>query len=419
MKSIKKFILFLYISLISLTIIVFLQIGYYSAVLPDNFYRENNQNDPIKIKQYPLLSVMGNNYSRQVLSASTREKEKMTVMLYGIIPVKNVTVSSVDSPKLIPAGDAFGLKMLTKGVMVTDYGEVDTEFGQRSPAKEAGLLVGDIIISVNGIEICSGSELTEAVQADENTARIIVIRKGKQTNIDVIPEKSQVDGLYKLGIWTRDSCAGIGTLTYYDPKNMSYGGLGHSVCDSDTGEMLPLASGETVPVCINSIIKGINGSPGELCGSFMSSTPNGSILKNTECGIFGFTENIPDREPLSICLKQDIEIGEAQIITTLNGMTPKAYDILIEKVNYNSDSNEKNMIIKITDPDLISQTGGIVQGMSGSPIIQNGKIAGAVTHVFVNDITRGYGIFVENMYSISSEMINTDITHQIALDCAA
>lgn len=389
-------------TVISLIMILFLQITFYCTVLPDNFFREKLQGESFSINVYPSVTAKGTEKEAAAASLHNGSSEKMTLMLYGIFPIKDIKVNRIDGPDLIPSGEPFGLKMLTDGIIVTDYGSVDSPSGQLSPAKEGGIIIGDIIVEVNGRRVNTGNQLTEAVQADPFNTSITVIRESEKVALNVVPMKSKNDGLYKLGIWTRDSCAGIGTLTYYDPQNGSYGGLGHSVCDSGTGELLPLLSGEKVPVYINGIIKGANGSPGELCGTFVSSSSDGSILLNTECGVFGVTEKTSKNAPIPLGFKQEIEIGEAEIMTTVEGMSPKSYKIIIEKVNYNTEASTKNMVIRVTDAELLSKTGGIVQGMSGSPIIQNGKIVGAVTHVFVNDVTRGYGIFAENMYEISS-----------------
>ena len=400
----KKIVYGIYISFISLTVLLFLQIAFYCTVLPDNFFREEKTSAPFELGAYHGLSVRNVSGEAMAVSSRSGNEQKMTVMLYGFIPIKDVTVTEVKAPMLIPSGEAFGLKMLTDGVYVTDYGSVDGVVSVRSPARDGGILVGDVIVSVNGRKVSSSNQLAEAVQLSGERTELVVIRGGEELKISLTPEKSRNDGMYKLGIWTRDSCAGIGTLTYYDRSNGTYGGLGHSVCDSDTGMTLPLSSGETVPVCINEVIKGVNGCPGELCGSFMSASPTGNIMMNTECGLFGYSNRIPDKDSIPMAFKQDIQIGEATILTTVDGMTPQSYDIVIEKVNYNSDSAVKNMVIRITDKKLLSKTGGIVQGMSGSPIIQNGKIVGAVTHVFVNDISRGYAIFVENMYGMSKKL---------------
>ena len=400
----KKFIYGIYLSFISLTVLLFLQIAFYCTVVPDNFFREEKTTAGFSLKAFPAVSVQNPRAETIAVSSQNTGEQKMTVMLYGIIPIKDVTVTQVNSPQLIPSGEAFGLKMLTEGVYVTEYGSVDGTGSVRSPARDGGILIGDVIICVNGQKILSADQLAEAVQLSPDRTVLTVVRDGKELTVILIPEKSKNDGMYKLGVWTRDSCAGIGTLTYYDKKNMTYGGLGHSVCDADTGMVLPLSSGETVPVCINDVIRGINGAPGELCGTFMSATATGSIEMNTDCGIFGYSTRIPDSESLPMAFKQEIEIGEATILTTVDGMTPQPFDIVIEKVNYTSDSAVKNMVIRITDKKLLSKAGGIVQGMSGSPIIQNGKLVGAVTHVFVNDVSRGYAIFAENMYANSYKL---------------
>lgn len=401
MKIVGKFLSFIYFCLISTIIVLFLQINFYTEAIPDSFYREKMDSGSFGLGAYPNITVKSTG-ATAAAAAGRGSAEMGTVMLYGVIPIKNITVKRTDTPLLIPSGEAFGLKMLTDGVMVTEYGSVEGIGAVRSPAKDGGILTGDVIVSVNGVKTETAKQLTDAVQLDVNMTRVTVMRDGQRLELNLKPERSTVDGLYKLGIWTRDSCAGIGTLTYYDRKNMTYGGLGHSVCDADTGALLPLSYGETVPVCINSVIKGVNGRPGELCGSFMSASASGSIVLNTGCGVFGFVSSVPDKAEIPMAFKQDIEIGNAVILTTLNGMTPQSFDIVIEKVDYNSDSAVKNMVIRIDDPDLLQKTGGIVQGMSGSPIIQNGKLVGAVTHVFVNDISRGYAVFAENMYKISS-----------------
>ena len=198
----------------------------------------------------------------------------------------------------------------------------------------------------------------------------------------------------------RDSSAGIGTITYYDPQTAQFGGLGHPICDVDTGEIMPLLSGQVVKVVINDVVKGTSGDPGELKGSFASSKDSGTITSNDETGVFGTLYSNPSQNAaLPVALKQEITEGAAKIYTTVSGTTPQEYDIEIEKIDISDTGKTKNMIIKVTDPNLLEKTGGIVQGMSGSPIIQNGKLVGAVTHVLVNDPQRGYGIFIENMYS--------------------
>lgn len=413
MKIMKKFLYLIYFCLVSLTVVLFMQVSFYTVVIPDNFYREKTDIRGFTLGAYPNVSVINEGGA---ITASTGEKNvyDMTVMLYGIIPIKDVKVRQTDTPILTPSGEAFGLKMLTDGIMVTEYGGVEGVNGFRSPAKEGGIMTGDIIVSVNGVKTETAAQLSDAVQLNYDRTEVKVVRGEEKLTLQLTPEKSKGDGIYKLGIWTRDSCAGIGTLTYYDKRNMTYGGLGHSVCDADTGALLPLAHGETVPVCINNVVKGVNGRPGELCGSFMSASASGDILINTDCGVFGHTNSVPDGERLPMAFKQEIEIGSAVILTTVNGMTPECFGIVIEKVDYNSGTAVKNMVIRIDDERLLQKTGGIVQGMSGSPIIQNGKLVGAVTHVFVNDISRGYAVFAENMYKISAGLDSENISGQAA-----
>ena len=265
MKMMKKISSLIYSCLVSSAVVLLMQIMFYTAVIPDNFYRDKADMGSFTLGAYPNVSVT-NGGGAIAASACQKSVYDMTVMLYGVIPIKNVTVRQTEAPALTPSGEAFGLKMLTDGGMVTEYGGVEGLNGFRSPAKEGGILTGDIIISVNGIKTETTVGLSDAVQLDPDKTEVTVVRNGEKLTLTLTPEKSKEDGIYKLGIWTRDSCAGIGTLTYYDKANMTYGGLGHSVCDADTGTLLPLLHGETVPVCINNIVKGVNGRPGELCG---------------------------------------------------------------------------------------------------------------------------------------------------------
>ncbi|MDE5738420.1 MAG: SpoIVB peptidase, partial [Oscillospiraceae bacterium] len=211
------------------------------------------------------------------------------------------------------------------------------------------------------------------------------------------PKYSVMEQCWQTGLWVRDSTAGIGTLTYYEPSSKCFGGLGHPICDADTGELIPLGSGVADTVTINGAIKGQAGSAGQLQGYFSAQEPIGTLDYNGKCGVFGHLENFPsDAQAIPLALKQEITLGEAVILTTVQGNEPKAYSVEITALDYTDDT--QNMIIEVTDEELLNYTGGIVQGMSGSPIIQNGKLVGAVTHVFVSQPSMGYGIFAENMY---------------------
>ncbi len=306
---------------------------------------------------------------------------------------------------LVPCGTPFGIKMLTDGVMVTDFGAVNSAADCISPAEAAGIKRGDIITAVNGIDITDSASLSEAVQECSGTCTIEIIRGDEELSITAVPVLSREDGEYKLGLWTRDSCAGIGTMTFYDPENNIFGGLGHSVSDVSTGMTLPLLDGEITTVTITDVLKGSNGVPGELRGAFISDSQTGTVEINSEYGVFGYSEITPVlNEPMEVAHSSEIKKGKATIYTTVAGMLPQEYEIEIEKIDYGSTSASRNMTIRITDPELLSLTGGIVQGMSGSPIIQDGRIVGAVTHVLVNDSAMGYGIFIENMCNTACQL---------------
>lgn len=299
--------------------------------------------------------------------------------------------------KVIPCGTPFGIKMLTEGVVVTDFGAVNGRISQQSPAEAAGIRKGDIIKSINGTAINDSISLAIAVQRDPECT-IGVVRDGKELTFTANAIESVTDGDYKLGMWTKDSVAGIGTMTYYDPDNGVFAGLGHGVSDTATGVRMPLLSGEVTAVTITDIVRGSAGSPGELCGAFMSGVELGKLTLNSDFGIFGESSEAPIlAEPVEIATRYEVKAGSAVIYTTTGGMMPKEYGIEIVTIDRESTSPSHNMTIRITDSDLLSRTGGIVQGMSGSPIIQDGRLVGAVTHVLVNDSAMGYAVFAENM----------------------
>ncbi len=362
----------------------------YNVSLPDSFLQCTN--DKFSFHGNKDISVMKEN-----------ENGRVCLGLFGVIPVKTVDVNTTERPYLIPCGTPFGVKLLAEGVVVTDFGTVS----DYSPAEKAGIKTGDIITSINGKEIKSSQEFSAYIQDISKNAELTVIRDGKELTFSVIPDKT-ANGVLRLGIWVRDSCAGIGTMTFYDAQNGTFSGLGHAICDTDTGVEMPLGEGVIVPVAISDAIKGYAGRPGELIGSFMSDVSIGNIELNTRCGIFGKAAfEMSDKTALPMAFRQEIQPGKATILTTTMGTEPKEYEIIIEKINYNEKTISKNMTIKITDTELLAETGGIIQGMSGSPIIQNGRIVGAVTHVLINDPTRGYGVFAENMYTTACSELSS------------
>ena len=305
------------------------------------------------------------------------------------------------SLKLYPGGVPFGVKFLTEGVIVTGFEDVKTDSGKICPAAQAGLRQNDIILEINGESVTSAATLSSFLEGSDGSALTVTYtRDGKQSKTSLTPCYCKEDGKYKTGMFVRDSGAGIGTVTYIVPDTLDFGGLGHGICDGETGKLIPMQRGSVVGVTINGVVKGLSGSPGEVRGYF-SSGKTGTLFKNTENGVFGAFVSLPEGlacEPLPVGTRNDVTAGKAYIYCTLDGTTPQKYEIEISEIRRDSASN-KCFNVKVTDKALINKSGGIVQGMSGSPIIQNGKLVGAVTHVLVNDPTAGYGIFIENMLS--------------------
>ncbi len=332
----------------------------------------------------------------------------MQLMLFQSIPVKSVQVSTPIENNVVLCGTPFGIRMFTNGVMVVDMAQILTHDGTADPAEEAGIQVGDIIVSIDGENVYENGEIAERVEASKGKPMEIVLKRGGETLTATLrPVLSKADNTYKAGMWVRDSTAGIGTLTFYDQKSQCFGGLGHGICDADTYELMPLRTGDILPVTISGVTKGMRGTPGELRGYFSDDEAIGTLGANTACGVFGMLEEEPEGTVTQIGLKQSVQTGEVQILTTIDNEGPQYYSAVIESINYHGDQEGKNFVLRITDENLLEKTGGIVQGMSGSPIIQNGKLIGAVTHVFVNDPTRGYGIFAENMLSQSQTVSNS------------
>ncbi|WP_457790411.1 SpoIVB peptidase [Anaeromassilibacillus sp. SJQ-5] len=318
--------------------------------------------------------------------------------LFGMFPVKNVAVKVVDLPVVVPCGTPFGIKMFTDGVLVVGMSDVDTASGSHNPARSAGIKTGDVIVSIDKKIVNTTEQVAKMVEESGGKTMVFHIRRDNIAfDVKFVPAKSVNENRWKAGLWVRDSSAGIGTLTFYNPQTKTFGGLGHAVCDVDTGEVLPLSTGEVVPARIYGVEKGVSGAPGELRGGFEAGTL-GQLSINGETGIFGKLTHLPSAmQTVPVAMKQQVKTGKAQVLTTIDGVKPKLYDIRIDQVRYNDSSPTRNMVIVITDPELLEKTGGIVQGMSGSPILQDGKLVGAVTHVFVNDPTKGFAIFAENM----------------------
>ncbi len=325
--------------------------------------------------------------------------ERGKVALFGLFPIKEVAVSYYDKTSLIPGGELFGIRMETKGLFVSAIGKVETETGARCPGADAGLEAGDLLLRADGVELKSTADLLKLfTKSAGKSLEIEYEREGSVKKTFLSPAKS-TDQSYKAGLWVREGASGIGTITFIDPVDSSFAGLGHGICDTESGVLFPLGSGEVAPAIPEGVVKGKSGIPGEICGS-LGKDHVGALLKNRKTGVYGtLSKNFAhDSAALPIALKNEVQTGKASILCTLDATGKQEYEIEIQEI-IDKESKTKNMILHVTDPALLEKTGGIVQGMSGSPILQNGKIVGAVTHVLVQDPTRGYGIFIENMLS--------------------
>jgi len=282
---------------------------------------------------------------------------------------------------------------------------VQTDKGLVNPAQRAGIKKGDIILKINGLPVSRNNDIASAVEkSNGETIELSVQRGDSVKTVTLLPARSVSDGKLKAGLWVRDSSAGIGTMTFYDEKNGMFAGLGHAVCDVDTGERLVISGGDAVNACVKGCYKGTQGTPGELCGVFTHGDI-GQLYENCDKGIYGAYESLPSRKAVPVALVDEVKEGKAQIVSTVDDNGPQYYDIEITKI-YSKTEQQRNMVIKVTDKELLEKTGGIVQGMSGSPIVQNGMLIGAVTHVFISDPTQGYAIFAQMMIDESDKIVS-------------
>lgn len=387
--------------ILACVLILCLCIGVYIGIQPDeySFYSD----EKIESK-YPFVSLdAGTKETSGSLEAFSpclsQGKYEAKVKLFGVLPIKNAKINVIEKQNVIPLGKAFGVKLYTQGVIIVDITDFLHDGQVQNPAYSVGVREGDVILTYNGVEITSNEDLIAQVKKSNGQPQKAVIRRNNLTyDVDITPLTDDSDGSYRIGLWVRDSTAGIGMLTFFNSSNNTLVGLGHSISDSDTGQVMPVSTGELVSANIEGVVKGQSGSPGELLGSFIEKSIIGVLTENLKTGLVAtcVTEEFSDLKSYPVAIKDEIETGPAQIISCVDGTESKYYDIEIVKKNNNLQET-KNMVIQITDTELLEYTGGIVQGMSGSPIIQNGKIIGAVTHVFVDDPTKGYSIFIENM----------------------
>ncbi len=393
----KKFIHFTLRLLLALSFCFVALLGVYDFVVPDRIsYRAGEA----------LPTYFGLTYADDTASVPAIAAEDTKDISYGQaelrllgLPLKTVDLLRCGDVKLYPGGMPFGVKLYTSGILVVGFGDVDSENGPENPAYSAGLRVKDVITHLNGQAMSSVEMLTSYIESGEGKPISVTYTRGEESHtVTVKPVRSASEGKFKTGMWVRDSGAGIGTVTFIDPATGEFGGLGHGICDVDTGELMPMERGSVIDVKISGVLRGAPGAPGELRGSFLTAK-QGALLRNTACGVFGVLSQLPDNIPeeaMPIALKDEIRDGKAYIWCTLDEGGPQKYEVEISSINQTA-VGSKSFVIKVVDPALLGKTGGIIQGMAGSPIIQDGKLVGAVTHVLINDPTKGYGIFIENM----------------------
>lgn len=374
--------------------------------VPDELYVVDGEEEniefsvPVSVEREEESIAVFRNTAESAGVAADRPNYTLSCRFLNFIPVKEIAVHVVDKSYVMPSGMPIGIYTQTKGILIIGTGKVTSADGLNYEPADQLVQSGDYIMTVNGTEVFRKEDLIEMVNASAGESIVLgIIREQEWIELKVKPVYLE-DGSYKLGIWVRDDMAGVGTMTYVK-DDLTFGALGHPVSDADTGSMLSLSGGKIYNTDIVGIVKGEDGSPGELTGviNYNQEFCLGSIQENTATGIYGNLDKIPDgmtQNYLEVGMKQEIKKGEAYIFSSLDG-TLRQYQIEIDDVDYNSKEENKGILFHVTDELLLSKTGGIVQGMSGSPIIQNGKIIGAVTHVFISDATKGYGVFIEKM----------------------
>lgn len=391
----QKIIKRIFLIVFALSVTVFTLMGYAQTSIPDEINISNTSN----VYSGAIFTYEISN-GKKLASTDPVDADvyELNVRLFDAIPVKKTKVLLSKRKYVTVSGDVFGIKMYTDGVMVVaNETFIDPQGSQVSPGEAAGVKPGDIIRSVDTNKVDSSAELSDIISSSNGGKVVLsIVRDGKTQKITIQPIINKDDGKYKIGLWVRDSTAGIGTMTFFDRENGIFAGLGHAVCDVDTGFTMPIADGDAVNARIKGCYKGKPGMPGELIGSFDSGSI-GKLYYNGETGVYGKLDSF-DRNSAQtpVAVSDEIQRGKAEVICTVDDSGKQNYTVEIERV-YKTSSTVKNMVVKITDERLLSLTGGIVQGMSGTPIIQNGMFIGAITHVFVNDPTRGYAIFAENM----------------------
>lgn len=407
-----KFILTFFLLFIIYSYIVFF------TAIPENVFLLNDEKltlrMPIGISQ--VETTMTNNYNSNNEKENFTEKINKTtvndginytnieIKLFGNISLKNIKVAKLEEIKVVPVGKVIGLRMYTDGVLVVGLSEVeDTNNYKIKPYENSDIKPGDTIVEINKKIIEDIDNLKQVINdSNGNEIEITILRNGKLLNTNIIPVQTE-DSKYQLGLWVKDAATGVGTITFYEPESNFFGILGHGITDSDTNNLINIDSGELVTAKVISLKRGEANVPGEIKGTIVNSQIIGEITKNTQFGVFGKLNNLTAlnvdiSKSIDVASREEINEGEAKIICSINSSNvSKEYKIEIEKIYRENDYNNKSMLIKITDEELLKETGGIIRGLSGAPIIQNGKFVGAITNVLVSNPQMGYGIFADMM----------------------
>lgn len=364
-----------------------------NAALPSGVVTYDGNSEPLA----KVFTYTGKSTSLAV-DKQTATPRRENLKLFGIIPVKEVTVTEKAEQKVMVSGEVFGIKLYTDGVIVVGIQEVQTDSGKKSPSGSAGIEVGDIIVAIDGENVYTSDQVQSILSANNGGSFEVKIKRGERyRDYTVTPVYCEREGCYKAGMWVRDSTAGIGTITFYNKQSGIFAALGHQINDIDTKEIMPMLDGEAVKATVSKIEKSTRGTTGSLECDFTNQTL-GKLLSNTDCGIYGAYAEVSEcAKEYPVAAIQEVKKGKATLISTVEKGQPKEYEIEITHIGFNENNREKNMIVKVTDEDLIDKTGGIVQGMSGSPIIQNGKLVGALTHVIVGNPQKGYAVFAQTM----------------------
>jgi stage IV sporulation protein B len=398
----KKFIRITDIVLAVVISVIFAFVAYGSEALPAEIISYSAQ--PVRYRHFYSVAFQSDSSVdyRADTPVSSQESE---LRLFGIIPVKSVQVTRPSPQSVFVSGESFGIKLYTDGVIVVGTRDVEVSGRKCNPAREAGIVKGDIITEINGRKMYDSREVEEIF--NDNNGRdytVTVRRNGLYKTFTLSPVYSASEGCYKVGLWVRDSTAGIGTVTFYNPANQTVAALGHPITDVDTQEIMPILDGEAVKTEVTKIYRSTAGETGSILCDF-SNEKIGRLTENKSSGIYGsYTCDITGFKCYEVAPAQDAERGGAQLICTLDGDGPKMYDVEITRISYRENNNDRNMVVRITDEELLKKTGGIIQGMSGSPIIQNGRLVGALTHVIVDNPVKGYAIFAQKMLDESKKI---------------